>query len=70
MIKVIIFDISGVILYAEDTLSNVLAEWGKELGLPEGKSVEFHNRLFGQDARWQDHCGKEYFSIFKKEFHR
>jgi epoxide hydrolase-like predicted phosphatase len=67
MIKVIIFDIGGVVLYAEDSLNNVFEDWGVILGLPEGKSVEFHNKYLDRMLVGKI-TAKQYFSIFKKEF--
>lgn len=67
MIKLIIFDIGGVILYAEDSLNNVFEQWGVALGLPEGKSVEFHNKYLDRMLVGKI-TAKQYFSLFKKEF--
>jgi epoxide hydrolase-like predicted phosphatase len=67
MIKVIIFDIGGVVLYAEDSLNNVFEQWGVMLGLAEGKSVEFHNKYLDRMLVGKI-SAKQYFATFKKEF--
>ena len=67
MIKTILFDIGGVILYAEDSLNNVFEQWGKEYGLSEGKAVEFHNIYIDRMLVGKISAAK-FFSLFKKKF--
>lgn len=67
MIKIIIFDIGGVVLYVEDSLANIFEKWGIQLGLPEGKSIEFYTRYLDRMLVGKISAAK-YFSLFKKEF--
>lgn len=68
MIKTIIFDIGGVLLYIEDSSNAIFRQLAKEFGIPEDKSMAFH-------AKYLDRMlvGKistnAFFLLFKKEFH-
>ncbi|MFZ1071799.1 MAG: HAD family hydrolase, partial [Verrucomicrobiia bacterium] len=68
MIKVILFDIGGVLIDSERSFDGIYEEFAKAIGAPPEKIVKLHNQyldrmLYGKVSAAQ------FFALIKKKFH-
>jgi putative hydrolase of the HAD superfamily len=67
MITVIMLDIGGVVLDTEKSFRAIYEDFGKKIGLPPGKSEEFHERYIARMLSGKM-SARQFFRVLRKKF--